>query len=313
MTLDYSIRDNGTVAIYGLRAFDLTNTLICGQCFRWRRIRDCYHGVVRGRLLVAKWSDGVLEVSDHSLTRAGECCLLDVVIDYFQIEDDHAHRESVLRNLDPVVAEAIDYAPGIRILAQEPWECLISYVISARNFIPSIMSTIDRLSERFGRRVSSDDYEQEYRIRWYGFPLPDSLASADIDDIEECGAAFRARYISRLARAVASGEVDLFKIAQLPYEQAKEKLMTLYGVGPKIAECVLLSSMRKYEAFPIDIWISRVLRFIYLQKPRASIEEMQSFARSKFGSLAGFAEQYLYHWARTAKGEYLRMLDKVTK
>lgn len=312
MTPDYRVGDK-TVTVHGLKAFDLVNTVTCGQAFRWRRVGDSYHCVVRNRLLVAEWRDNVLRVSDHSVDVRETGDLVDLVVDYFRLEDDHAHTESVLRKLDGVVAEAIDYAPGIRILAQEPWECLISYVISARNFIPSIMSTIRRLSERFGKRVSSDEYERVYGIRWCSFPLADSLASVSIRDIEVCGAAFRARYISRLANLVATGEVDLCEIARLPYADAKGRLLSLYGVGPKIAECVLLSSMRKYEAFPIDVWISRVLRFIYLQDPRASLRQMEEFGRSRFGHLAGFAEQYLFHWARTSRGEYLRRLDQASK
>ncbi|HOB92402.1 MAG: DNA glycosylase [Bacillota bacterium] len=296
-----------------MTAFDLENTVTCGQAFRWRRVGDSYHCVVRGRLLVAQSSNGILQVSDYSLEPVEVSDLVDLVVDYFCLQADHAHTEAVLRELDPVVAEAIDFAPGIRILAQEPWECLISYVISARNFIPSIRSTVARLAERFGERVSNDEYEQVYGMQWYAFPTADSLADASVRDIEECGAAFRARYISKLANLVASGEVDLTEIAWLPYRSAKEKLMSLYGVGPKIAECVLLSSMRKYEAFPIDVWISRVLRFVYLRDPKASLKQMEAFAKSKFGDLAGFAEQYLFHWARTLKGDYLRRLDQATK
>jgi N-glycosylase/DNA lyase len=305
--------DAADLIVSGLQAFDLCNTVACGQAFRWRQVGDSFHGVVRGHLLIAQWDDGVLRVSDHTLGGPNGGGLADLVREYFRLEDDHAAREAELIACDDTVAEAIRYAPGIRILSQDPWECLVSYIISARNFIPNIMATIRRLSERFGERVSSDCYEQEYGIRWHSFPDAYSLASTPIGSIAECGASFRARYISSLAQRVVSGEADLCEISELPYAQARDRLMELPGVGPKIAECVLLSSMRKYEAFPVDVWISRVMRFIYLNDPKASLERMQEYARRRFGELAGFAEQYLFHWARTSRGDYLRKLDQASR
>lgn len=305
--------DASGLIVRGLQAFDVSSTVSCGQAFRWRQIGDSFHCVVRGHLLVVKWDNGLLRVSDHTLGSPDRGGIADLVRRYFGLEDDHAAREAELIARDDTVAEAIRYAPGIRILSQEPWECLVSYIISARNFIPNIMSTILRLSERFGERVSGDGYERTYGVRWYSFPDASSLASAPVEAIAESGAAFRARYISCLAKRVVSGETDLCKISELPYAKARDSLMELPGVGPKIAECVLLSSMQKYEAFPVDVWISRVMRFIYLKDPKASLDRMQEYARRRFGELAGFAEQYLFHWARTSRGDYLRRLDQASR
>lgn len=309
MTMQLEIGPN-RLSVHGVNAFDLCNTLTCGQAFRWWRVGNAYHGVVKGTLLVAEWRDESLHVEDHSVRKLCPDDLAGLVFDYFGLRDDHAQREQSLCVRDQIVAEAIRYAPGIRILSQDPWECLISFIISARNFIPSIMSTILRLCERFGERVSSDEYEEMFGTRRYAFPSACALSDGSVDSIESCGASYRARYIFGMAQLVSTGGVDLGLISEQPYEEARESLMSLYGVGPKIAECVLLYSMGRYEAFPIDTWISRVMRFIYMRDPRASVQDMHEFARQRFGDLAGFAQQYLFHWARTAKGAYLRTLEQ---
>lgn len=312
MTLQLEIGP-GRLSIHGVSAFDLGNTLTCGQAFRWWRIGDAYHGVVKGRLLVAEWRDDSLHIEDHSLCKLRPDDLVGLVFDYFRLGDDHARRERRLCELDEIVAEAVKHAPGIRILLQDPWECLISFIISARNFIPSIMSTILRLCERLGERVSSDEYEETFGTRRYSFPSACAFSACSTESIERCGASYRARYIYNMAKLVAAGDVDLDVISKQPYEEARQSLMSLYGVGPKIAECVLLYSMGRYEAFPIDTWISRVMRFIYLDDPRAGVRQMSEFARHRFGDLAGFAQQYLFHWARTAKSTYLRTLEQSSR
>jgi N-glycosylase/DNA lyase len=309
LTLQIEIERN-RLSIHGVNAFDLGNTLTCGQAFRWSRMGNAYHGVVKGTLLVAEWRDESLYVEDHSLRKLCPDGLASLVFDYFMLGDDHARRERLLCERDEIVAQAVRYAPGIRILRQDPWECLISFIISARNFIPSIMSTIMRLCERFGERVSSDEYEEVFGTRRYSFPSACAFCGGSIESIESCGASYRAKYIFSMAQLVSAGGADLDLISRQPYEEARESLMSLYGVGPKIAECVLLYSMGRYEAFPIDTWISRVIRFMYLDDPRASVRQMHEFARQRFGDLAGFAQQYLFHWARTAQGTYLRALEQ---
>lgn len=289
--------------INGVAPFSLYHTVECGQAFRWRREGNWYEGVVRGTTLRLRQigEDAVsVWIPEHASDDEVHD-ILSLMRDYFCLDSDHAGIELSLRERDPLLGPAIDYASGLRLVRQDPWECLISFIISARNRIPLIVAALERLSRRFGRPIDGP----EGRAFW-AFPEPDELSRASEADIHDCGVGFRSGYVLGAARAVASGEFDLGRLRQLPLEEARRSLMQLRGVGRKVADCVLLFAFQRYEAFPIDIWMERVMRYLYFQNEPATLEGIQTFARGRFGDLAGFAQEYLYHYARNCLAEELR-------
>lgn len=252
---------------------DLKETLDCGQCFRWRELEDgSFTGVVRGKVASARVEgdrlilDGVNE-DDRAMWR-----------DYFDLDLDYSAIKRKLSAIHPVLADAAAYAPGIRILRQEPFEALISFIISQNNNIKRITGIVQRLCENFGEKISGDRY---------AFPTAERLAALTPDDLSPIRAGFRHRYIIDAAQKVADGTIDLEAIRQLPYNEAREALTQITGVGIKVADCVLLYGLHRLDGFPMDVWMKRAMAALF---PDTEI--------SAFGEYAGIAQQYIFHYAR---------------
>ncbi len=259
--------------------FSLADTLDCGQCFRWetednRTFRGCHNGHF---LTVSQKtscpSQGETEVFFHNTSR-GE--FEEVWRPYFDLDTDYQAMQQVFRN-DPTLSLACDYAGGIRILRQEPWEALCSFIISQNNNIPRIKGIIGRLCEAFGEQTP----------KGFTFPCPQRIASLTLDDLSPLRAGFRAKYILDAAQKVAGGEIDLAAVASMPIDEARKTLRTIHGVGPKVAECALLFGFYRLEAFPVDTWIKKVLKFYYP-------DGFPDFAVPD----GGVAQQYLFHYVR---------------
>lgn len=254
--------------------FDLAQTLDCGQSFRWRQEEDgSFSGIAFGRTL--------------RILREGENLLLcDITTEefnsvwkaYFDLDFDYGALKLELAGISPVMAEAIRYAPGMRLLRQEPWEALCSFIISQNNNIPRIKGIILRMCEAFGRPLPDGGH---------AFPTAQDIAGLHLEDLAPLRAGFRAKYLLDAAQKVASGEIDLDHTAALPLEEARAKLQTIQGIGPKVADCVLLYGMHRLEAFPMDVWMKRAMRVLF---PGES--------PSLFGKYAGIAQQYLFHYSR---------------
>lgn len=253
--------------------FDLDAIFSCGQCFRWERQDDgSWRGVVRGRVLRVRrqgarlWLDGAAPGEARRLWRP-----------YFDLNRDYGAVKAFLAR-DPVLAEAVRFAPGIRILRQEPWEALCSFIVSQNNNIPRIRGLIARLCARYGEPLGSGDF---------AFPSPRRLAEAPAAELRGLGFGYRAEYVADAARAVASGRVRLGALSRLPLEEARARLRGIRGVGPKVAECALLFGCGRLDCFPRDVWIGRVLDSFY---PGGFPAELRP--------LGGIAQQYLFHYAR---------------
>ncbi len=276
--------------------FDLESTLQCGQLFRWEKRGDSWCGVARGQ---------ILEVWQKGSVLLFEGANVDFVKSYFRLDDDLPQIISEISR-DPHIQQAVQAFPGLRLARQDPWECLISYICATYKNIPAIKTMILGLSTRFGRQVL-------YRGQTcYRFPEPDALAKASVNELRSCGLGFRARRVREAARKINNGEIDLEQLARADYAAARVELKKIPGVGSKVADCVLLFSMEKLEAFPIDVRIKRMVEkhySSYFDKPFISrISERNSlptkaydrigaFARSYFGRYAGYAQEYLYHLA----------------
>lgn len=280
------VEGKGEIIIKGVQDFHPVHTFECGQSFRWIRQQDGSHtGAVDGRVVNVS-----LAGEDMVVKNASAEDFKSFWLGYFDMGRDYA---SVKKNLgfDPVLIEPMKFGWGIRLLRQDIWEMLISFIISANNMIPRIMKSVDRLSEMYGRRL---EYGGKF---FYTFPAAEELAESDIERVAECRAGFRCKYIHEAARMVAEGRVDLCAVREMDTRSARKELQRVPGVGPKVADCILLYSGTKYDVFPTDVWVKRVMEELYFKR-EASMKEILDFATDRFGNLMGFAQQYLFYYAR---------------
>jgi N-glycosylase/DNA lyase len=241
----------------------------------------------------SEFGDSIYKENTLILENADIADYNDLWMYYFDLGRDYGSLKQRLAE-DPILRKALEYGWGIRILNQDPWETLISFIISSNNRIPRIKRIIENLAQRFGKAIPFEDEA------FYTFPQPEVLADASMEDLRACGCGYRAPYIKKTAQMVAAGIICLDEIKTLPYQQARQCLMRCMGVGPKVADCVLLFSMQKGEAFPVDVWVKRVMEALYFGV-EVPVKKVQDFAAEKFGPLAGLAQQYLFYYARELK------------
>ena len=289
--LDYEVKNNHIVIKNNI-GFNLKDTLECGQCFRFEVLSDYEYLVIAfGKLLRIKDADG--EVTFFDTTPED---FENIWIPYFDFARDYDSVKSALKKKDDFLKTAVEYAPGIKILNQDFFECLISFIISQNNQIPNIKRVIANLSEAYSYPLGTVNGKT-----YYAFPTADALLNAGIDGLMKCKTGFRAKYITDACKKFISGEISLEKISKMDTPSAKELLMSIKGVGPKVSDCVLLFSLGRREVFPTDVWVRRVMSELYFSGNPVKINEIQDFAKSGFGPLAGFAQQYLFYYARTLK------------
>lgn len=275
----------GGIIVYDID-MDLKNTFECGQCFRWNAESDgSYTGVAFGRVLnVSKIGDKVLYLKETS-KRDFEL----VWYKYFDMGNDY---DAILKALkcDSILDKAIEISRGLRILKQEPWECLVSFIISANNRIPQIKKVIENISRLYGDPI-------DYMGRtYYTFPRPERIATISEKALRETKCGFRAKYIIEAARMVNSG-FDLDALYEMDIDEARTRLKEIPGVGDKVADCILLFAYSKTEAFPVDVWVKRVLTDLYGFK-KTRVGDVRRFVKEKFGDYAGYAQQYLFYYIR---------------
>jgi len=285
--MGYDIREEGNgVVVENVRDFDPVHMLECGQCFRWNRQNDgSYTGVAFGRAINISFQRGRLVISNTTLDDFKK-----VWFEYFDLGRDYAEiKKAVCR--DEIMEKAIEFGSGIRLLKQDIWEVLISFIISANNMIPRIMKTIEAISGLFGDEIRLDNRTH------YSFPGADRLSESGLERLNLCGGGFRCRYIILASRMIKDGAVRLEGLKETGTSSARDTLMKLPGVGPKVADCILLYSATKFDVFPTDVWVKRVMEELYFKR-RATFGEIQSFAADYFNGHAGFAQQYLFYYAR---------------
>ncbi len=264
-------------------SLDLEATLTSGQAFSWKRTADGHWRGWIDRRPCLVWSQGdALRAVGPGLTR-------DAVSRYFGLD---LPAPEILASFpgDPWLDRARAFAPGLRILRQEPWETLCNFVCSSLKQIVQIEQINHELRNAFGDEIGEG---------LHSFPEPSRLALATEAKLRACRLGFRARHLFVAARQVASSEVSLERIATLPTAEAREALMRIRGVGEKVANCILLFAYGRAEVFPIDVWVERVLRRLYFHNsPRVKHERLRAFADSHFGPYRGYAQQFLFHWIR---------------
>ncbi|MBR0426671.1 MAG: 8-oxoguanine DNA glycosylase [Clostridia bacterium] len=275
-------------------SFELKDIFECGQCFRWNENEDgTYTGVInKGVLNVEKQGKKVI------FTSVLDGDIEEIVRFYFDLDRNYEEIKAQLSNIDKYLKTSVEYGKGIRILNQDLWETIISFIISANNNIPRIKGIIERISEKYGTEIEWNGK------KYYTFPTPEQLSQATVEDLRALGTGFRDIRIYETTRKVLRGEVDLNEIAKKDTLTARDELLTLSGVGPKVADCILLfSTLKRFDVFPIDVWVRRVMNELYIKNDdenKVSKKEIMKIAEQKFGAIQGLAQQYLFYWKREA-------------
>ena len=280
--------------IYTIKSdiFELADIFDCGQCFRWNKEPDgSYTGV---------FAENVLNVSreGNTVTFKGICNgdIEEICRNYFDLDRDYNDIRDKLSKIDENLKVSVEYGKGIRILNQDLWETIISFIISANNNIPRIKGIIERLSKEYGKKITYEGKD------YYTFPTPESLSKATVQDFRNLGLGFRDIRLYETTNMIINKEVDLEKLKDMNTLEAREELLKLSGVGPKVADCILLfSNLKRFDVFPIDVWVRRVMNELYIKKEdetKVTKKEIQKLADSKFGDMQGLAQQYLFYWKR---------------
>ena len=292
--MDYKsvIYEDNKVILEGVKNFNIKQILECGQCFRWEKKSELdYIVIAYGRVI-----EVIQEDDKVTILNSNKEDFDNIWFEYFDLGRDYSKIKDELSK-DEILKKSVDYGYGIRILSQEPFELVISFIISARNSIPSIKKTIKKISERWGNEI---EYNGK---KFYTFPTPEMLKDATEDEIRETGASFRSKYIVDTVSNInkdlldIDGVYNLKRIASLSDDECHTALQEFKGIGAKVSDCIMLFSMKKYSAFPVDVWVKRAMMHFYDAK-EGSLNKIRIFARDKFKDLSGFAQQYLFYYAR---------------
>lgn len=274
------------VDIYNVYDFNLEHIFECGQCFRWNKFEDGYKGIAGGIAAIVTYDE-----SGHILTvqceNAIDCA--DFWINYFDLKRDYSLIKKELSGIDKYLNKSIEFGYGIRILNQEPFETLISFILSANNNIPRIKGCVEKLAATYGKKN---------KFGLFSFPTPTELSCVSADEISDCcHAGYRCEYIEKTVERYLQFPIDKDFLKNSSLADAQKSLRFFSGVGPKVADCILLFTGTHYDAFPVDVWVKRVIGELYLDSD-ASLKDIENFSHNYFGHLAGFAQQYLFYFAR---------------
>ncbi len=299
------------VAIEFSGKLDLRSTLECGQIFKWHEVTcakgfNWYKGVIDSHgVMVKLTADSRLLVAYDDKIKPEDNFVLNV-FEYFSLDDDLDLIHKSLREADfiqtpchktdLVMSKAVEHAQGLRIIRQDPWECLVSYIISANKNIPAINKIVRNISEMLGSPTGFGEYT---------FPAPQTVLDAGVDLIRQSKCGYRAPYVIDAAKKVVSGQVDLDALWKLPTKEARQHLLKIKGVGPKVADCVLLFAYHRLNVFPVDIWIARCMSKFYMNDLKITSKQAKEEGNKRFSPYAGYAQQVLFNYSRNIlKGDF---------
>ena len=272
-------------------SFEPRDIFECGQCFRWNKEENgSYTGMFSDCVLNVEKSDGkIIFTGNENVTE-------EKINNYFDLQRDYSKIKQELSKVDDNLLKATCYGRGIRILNQDLWETIISFIISANNNIPRIKGIIERISKQYGDEIIFNGK------KYYTFPTMQELSKATAEDFRKLGLGFRDVRVYETTRLINTRKFNIDESYTLNTQQAKEKLLTLPGVGPKVADCILLfSTLKRFDVFPIDVWVRRVMNDLYIHnedEKKLNKNEIRKIADEKFGALEGMAQQYLFYWKR---------------
>jgi N-glycosylase/DNA lyase len=269
-----------------VKDFHPDHTLDCGQCFRWTNEPDgSYTGIVDRRIVNLTFLPEASPLVGTIVLENAEEKDRAFWIDYFDLDTDYSIIKKSLSEADPIVAQAIEFGGGMRILRQEPWETLVSFILSANNNIPRIKKCVESLAMNFGEEAGT------YRGKtYYNLPTPDVLAALSTEELDVCKLGYRAKYLISTANEIKYRGI----------ETLEDCIHSLSGVGPKVANCILLFSLARLHRFPIDVWVRKVMHELYGFE-ETDTKAMTAFADRVFGPYAGIAQQYLFYYMRSLK------------
>ena len=272
--------------------FNLLDTLECGQCFRWEKIDKNNESDRNSSEFIGVISDRVIRIRQngeyifvYSNNKEG---LKEAICYYFDLYNNYKKIEKVISKIDMHVKDAIDKTTGIHILNQNNFEALISYIISSNNNIPRIKKSIAEISKRYGTHVIFENKD------YYLFPTLNQLKNVTVQEFKECGVGFRDKYLVKTIADLVESNICDEQTTKLSNSQLKKILMNFVGVGPKVADCVMLFSFGRQDVFPIDVWVKRVMEKLYFNK-ETSLKEIETYATRKFGNYAGIVQQHLFY------------------
>ncbi len=275
------------IIVKNVEKFDLETTFNCGQAFRWKKVKYGHIGVVdKKQILVYFDQNGNFIIENSNISDFNS-----IWKKYFDLERNYSEINFEILNSpaaehSSILKEAISNCQPIRILRQNPWEVLCSFIISQNNNIPRIIKIIEKFCENFGEKIQTT--LPEFNKTYYSFPTCEVVSQLGLKDLDIIKSGFRAKYILDAAKKIFSGEVNLLSMEKQCNEEIKYNLMKINGVGPKIAECTLLFGFGRLDTFPVDTWIKKIMKKYF-----------SSETPEIFGKYAGVAQQYLYHYART--------------
>jgi N-glycosylase/DNA lyase len=278
-----------TTRTFAVCDYDLAATLTSGQAFRWQQHDQWWAGVIG-----AHWVRLCSDPTSITAETAAPVADWDWLTHYLQL---HLDLREVVRTFpdDEPMRAAVAACRGLRLLRQDPWECLASFILSSTKQIVQIRQITSLLCERYGEPLA-------VAPGWpaaFAFPCPAHLARVTEAELRACKMGFRAPYLLATARLIVGGQLELARLQALPVEEARNQLLALPGVGRKIADCVLLFAYGFQSAFPVDVWVMRALQQLYFPRRRVRLQRLHRFAATHFGPRAGYAQQYLFHYIRT--------------
>lgn len=276
-----------------INSFDLKNIFECGQCFRWNENEDgSYIGIVKNNVIKITQTNNNIIVKSY-----GKDDIAELFNFYFDMNTDYEKIKIKLSQIDSYMLESIKYGEGIRILNQDLWETIMSFIISANNNIPRIKGIIEKLSRTYGNEIIWNNE------KYYSFPTINQLSKATVEDFRKLGLGFRDIRMYETTKMILEKQIDLEKLHQEKNTNiVREELLKLSGVGPKVADCILLfSTLKRFDVFPIDVWVRRVMNELYIKntdETKVSKKQILEIAQEKFGNLSGIAQQYLFYWRK---------------
>ena len=274
-------------------SFEPKHIFDCGQCFRWDEEADAsYTGIVKNNVINVKKVDNSVVFKS-----VGADNLEQIVIDYFDLNRNYEKIKNELSKVDEYLANSINYGNGIRILNQDLWETIISFIISANNNIPRIKGIINRMSQKYGTEIIWNEK------KYYTFPTVENLSKATVEDLRGLGLGFRDVRVYNTTHKILEKQVNLKELHQeKDTQKVRNILLILDGVGPKVADCILLfSTLKRFDVFPIDVWVRRVMNELYIKnedETKVNKKDIEKLAKEKYGNLEGIAQQYLFYWKR---------------
>ena len=277
--------------IKNCKSFKVKDIFECGQCFRWNEEPDgSYTGIFGHNVLNVK------EEKDIVITGICNGNIEDICKYYFDLDRNYEEIKETLSLIDDNMKESIKYGEGIRILNQDLWEMIISFIISANNNIPRIKGIIERMSAKYGQEIKFKGKS------YYTFPTVEELSKASVKELKDLGLGFRDRYVYETTKKIKEEKIKFEELRKETTKEVRKQLLTLTGVGPKVADCIMLfSTLKRFDVFPVDVWVRRVMNDLYIHnedETKVNKKQIQEIAKEKFGELEGIAQQYLFYWKR---------------